>query len=205
MLLLLCTAAFAATPTPAMAIGLAGSGESVLQGGLTDAYPKLAGSFSGEALVSAQLQWPVEVTLELGYRRLSGTTSSGDGSWIWYVPASLLVSGRLDAGAVSVLGGLGPNLVGWEEEGSAAAVPGREDWGVRWGLLLEASVRWHTPWMASPSLDPRHRSGGLDLFVSGGARFSDVADAAADATCHESTCGFDWSAFRLSGGVLLRL
>lgn len=187
----------------ALALGVAGSGEAVMQGGLVAAYPQLGKSLSAEVLASAKLPAPVEITLEVGYRRLSGTTTSGDASWIWYVPVSGVVSGRLDVGSVSLLGGLGPSMVTWQEQASGADVPGRKDWGLRWGVLLETSARYHTPWLSSPSLDPARRGGGLDLFVSAGARFSDVADAAT--ACSASECGFDWSAFRLSGGVLLRL
>ena len=196
-------AATAASPVTHLALGIAGSGESVLQDGLVQRYPSLGRSFSGEVLISAELPWPVEVGLEAGYRRVDGTTTTDTTSWIWYAPVSLVVSGRLDAGPVALLGGVGPSLVAWQEKGSEAAVAGREDWGARWGVVAEASLRYHVPWLP-PSVGGV-RSAALDVFLTGGARFSDVADSAAAQTCHGDTCGFDWSAMRLSGGVLFRL
>ena len=201
--LFLSSALAAPAPVTGLGLGLAGSGEAVMQGGLVDAYPKLSGSFSGEALVTASLRWPVEVGLEVGYRRLSGTNHADESSWIWYAPVSLLVSGRLDMGAVTLLGGAGPALVTWQEKSSSMAVSGRQDWGARWGALVEASGRYHTPWLR-PAYPGAGGPAGLDLFASVGARFSDVADSAASASCHEDVCGFDWSAIRLSGGVLVR-
>ncbi len=185
-------------------LGLALSGEAVTQGGLVDAYPRLGGNVSFEGIAALSWTWPVETTLEVGYRRVEGARSDDSRSWIWYVPASLLVSGRLDVGSVSLLGGLGPSLVLWQEEASESAIAGRLDWGLRWGLLTEASVRWHTTYLR-PSLAQGGRGPqGLDLFVAVGGRISYVADSVAAQDCNGERCGFDWSAARVSGGALIR-
>ncbi len=212
-MILLIASAFAASPAPPapagvreVSVGLLGSAESVMQGGLVDAYPKIGGSFSLEGLVSVQVRGPLEIGLELGYRRLTGQRQDGSSSWIWYAPVSVLASGRLDLGAVSVLGGLGPSMVVWQEQGSPEATTGRQDSGARFGVLVEASARWHTPFLRQPMYLERAgtSAAGLDIFASFGARFSDVADSAAGAGCAEEPCGFDWSALRVGAGVLVR-
>ncbi|MSQ01925.1 MAG: hypothetical protein EXR71_08535 [Myxococcales bacterium] len=209
-MILFVAAALAASATPApwgvreIAVGVAGSGESVFQGGLVDAYPKLGGSLSLEGTVSSHVSGPLELGLELGYRRLTGQRQDGSSSWIWYAPVSLLASGRLDVGAVSVLGGLGPSMVVWQEQGSPEAMTGRQDWGVRFGVLVETSARWHTPFLRQPMYLEGTSAARLDIFASFGARFSDVADSAAASGCREEPCGFDWSAFRVGAGVLVR-
>jgi hypothetical protein len=186
-----------------LAVGGQLAGEAVTQGGLVDAYPRLGGSLSIEGVASMRWTLPIETGLELGYRRIEGSRSDDSTSWIWYVPASLLVSGRLDVGPLALLGGAGPSAVIWREAGSEAAVPGRLDWGVRWGALVEASVRWHTPFLRE-SLALRGRSPtGVDLFVSAGGRFSHVADSVAEQQCNGEPCGFDWSAVRVCGGALV--
>ena len=192
-------------PVRGVALGLSAAGEAITQGGLVDAYPKLSGSLSFEAITSISWRLPIETTLEVGYRRVEGGRSDDSRSWIWYVPASLLVSGRLDVAAISLLAGAGPSVVAWEEEASEAAVAGRLDWGARWGASVEASVRWHTPFLR-PSLSQAGRGGptGLDLFVSAGGRVSHVADSVAQSLCNGEPCGFDWSAARVSGGALVR-
>lgn len=201
---LLIAAASAASPVREFSVGISGSGESILQGGLVEFYPKLSGSFSGEGTLSAATVWPLELSLEVGYRRVSGIATDDADSWIWYVPASLLVSGRMDMGSVSVLGGLGPSMVAWQEKSSTANENGRKDWGVRWGALTEVSVRWHTPYLRPSLRAPEEGPRGLDLFVAFGARFSHVSDAAVAACTDGGDCGFDWSAIRLGGGVLVR-
>ncbi len=208
-MILFLASAFAATPAPSgvreIAVGLVGSGESVLQGGLVDAYPKIGGSLAIEGLVSSHVHGPLEIGLELGYRRLTGERQDGSSSWIWYAPVSLLASGRLDLGAVSVLGGLGPSMVIWQEQGSPEATSGRQDWGARFGVLMETSARWHTPFLRQPMyLEGSASATGLDIFASFGARFSDVADSAGGSGCSEEPCGFDWSALRIGAGVLVR-
>ncbi len=186
------------------ALGASASGEAITQGGLVAAYPKLGGSLALEGIATLSWRLPIETTLELGYRRLEGARSDDTRSWIWYAPTSLLVSGRLDWGAVSLLGGVGPSAVVWQEAGSEVAVPGRLDWGVRWGALVEASVRWHTPYLR-PSLSPGAQGPqGLDLFASFGGRASDVADSVSGTVCNGEPCGFDWSALRVAGGALVR-
>ncbi len=185
-------------------LGAAAAGEAVTQGGLVDAYPRLGGSLSLEAVAALSWTLPIETTLELGFRRVEGGRSDDSRSWIWYVPGSLLVSGRLDLGVVSLLGGAGPSAVLWQEAASDAAVAGRLDWGVRWGLLTEASVRWRTTYLRPTMAQGTGGPQGLDLFVAVGGRFSDVADSAASTDCNGEPCGFDWSAVRLSGGALVR-
>lgn len=205
-MLLLVALASAQTPVALreLALGVGLGGEAVLQGGLVDAYPTLGTGLGVEVGASAALSVPVELSLEVGYRRADGVRRDGSGSWIWYLPVSGLVSGRLDLGTVSLLGGLGPSIVVWQEEGSPEALPGRQDWGARWGLLGEVSVRWHTSFVREPLYAETRTSRGLDLYVSVGSRVSDVADAASAATCAEEPCGFDWSAVRLGAGALFR-
>lgn len=198
------SSALAISPVRELAVGVSATGESVLQGGLVEFYPKLGGSLSGEGIFSLATIWPVEVGLQLGYRRIAGKTSGDDDSWIWYVPATLLASGRLDLGSVSLLGGLGPSIVAWQERASPAEVSDRKDWGARWGLLTEASVRWHSPFLRASLREPSQGPAGIDLFVSMGARFSHVSDAAVDTCTSGEDCGFDWSAIRLGGGALVR-
>ena len=205
MFLALCfSSALAINPVRELAVGVSATGESVLQGGLVEFYPKLGGSLSGEGTFSVASIWPVEASLQLGYRRLSGKTSADDDSWIWYVPATLLVSGRMDLGSVSLLGGLGPSIVAWQERASPRDVGERKDWGARWGLLTEASVRWHSPFLRDSLREPGGRPAGIDLFAAMGARFSHVSDAAVAACTPGADCGFDWSAIRLGGGALVR-
>lgn len=204
MLLLVTFAAAATGALREVAIGIGASGESVLQGGLVDTYPTLATNLSAEITMSAALRAPVELTFQLGYHRADGTLQDGSGSWIWYLPVAGLVSGRLDMGRIAVLAGLGPSLVAWQEKGSPEAVADRLDWGARWGLATELSVRWHSDLVRAPIYEETRTTLGLDIYASVGARISDVADAAATSGCSDEPCGFDWSAARLGVGVLAR-
>lgn len=201
---LLVATAFAATPLVAgIAAGVSGTGEAVLQDGLVRAYEDVGGSFALEGLVTVSSSFPIELTLEVGYRRLAGTLVESDvSSWFWYVPASLVVSGRYDTPSVSVLGGLGPSWVVYAEQPGESAGEARSDAGARPGVLFEVSARWHTgaikPSMHHPDQGPKD----LDVFASAGFRYSDVNDAAT--TCSEPPCGIDLSAFRVSAGAMVR-
>lgn len=205
-MLLLLSLAGAAPPSALreVALGIGASGESIFQGGLVDAYPTLANSLSVQTTVSAALRAPVELTLQVGYHRVEGSFRDGSGSWLWYLPVAGLASGRLDLGRIAILAGLGPSLVAWQEKGSPEAVADRLDWGARWGLATELSVRWHSDLVRDPIYEETRKTLGVDIYASVGARLSDVADAAAESGCAEEPCGFDWSAARLGVGVLAR-
>ncbi len=187
-----------------VAVGAGLSGEAVMQGGLVDAYQNLGGSLSIEAHTHVTLTIPVELSFQVTYRRVEGERTDGSGSWLWYLPIAGLVSGRADFGSLTLLGGLGPTVVTWQEEGSPEAVAGREDWGARWGVLIEGSVRWHTSALRPPIYADTRTNRGLDVYASVGTRMSDVADAAESTGCSDAPCGFDWSAMRLGAGVLVR-
>jgi hypothetical protein len=207
MLLLLATAATAADHAPVeVGFGLSGTGEAVLQDGIVRVYEGMSGSFAAEAVADVSLAIPVDVTLEVGYRRLSGVRIGSDAStWFWYVPISAVILGRLDSGPISLLAGAGPSWVVYAEAPGESSSEERSDSGARPGVLFEASARWRTDWLV-PSMRPGATGPrGLDLFASTGFRYSDVSDAARESnSCAEPPCGLDLSAFRVSAGVMVR-
>ena len=206
--MLFITAALAAEPlVTEIAVGVGASGESVFQDGLRRVYDDAGGSVAAEAIVAARTAWPVEVTLELGFRQLAGTRAGGSASTsLWYAPVSGLLSGRYDAGQVALLLGAGPSWVLYGESPGEVLTTERSDSGARPGLLVEASGRWHTDWVRPSLHHPDQGPRGVDLYLSVGYRYSDVNDAAREAnTCMEAPCGLDLSAARVSAGLALRL
>lgn len=205
--LIFATTALAATPIiSGVGAGVSGTGESMMQDGLVRAYESLGGSFSLEGVLTVSGVLPIEATIEVGYRRVSGTLIGTEtSSWFWYIPATLLVSGRYDTPAVSLLGGLGPSWVIYAEQPGESSGEARSDAGARPGVLFEVSARWHTGAIKRSMHDPDQGPKDLDVFLAAGYRYSDVSDAARDAgTCAEPPCGIDLSAFRLSAGAMVR-
>lgn len=203
MILLLTTLSSAAPLVSAVSAGVSGTGEAIMQDGLVRAYEQLGGSFALEGVVSASTVYPVEATLQVGFRQIGGALIGSDTpSWFWYAPVTLLVSGRYDLPGVSFLAGAGPSWVVYGEAPGESTDEDRSDTGARPGLLFEVSGRWHTgaikPSLHHPDQGPKD----LDVFASAGFRYSDVSDAATG--CSENPCGIDLSAFRLSAGAMVR-
>ena len=188
-----------------VAVGVAGTGEAVFQEALARVYDDMPGSLAAEVVLSARTRWPIEVSMELGFRQLAGTREGGESpTSFWYAPVTVLASGRYDAGSVALLAGLGPSWVAYGESPGEALDVERSDGGARPGVLFEASGRWHSPWLAPSLHHPDEGPRGMDLFLSVGYRYSDVADAARAATCMEAPCGIDLSAARGSAGAMVR-
>lgn len=205
--MLLLNVALAADPAVTeVAVGLGGTGEAVFQEALARVYDDISGSLAAEVVVSARTRWPVEVSMELGFRQLAGTREGGEApTSFWYAPVTLLVSGRYDAGSVALLAGAGPSWVAYGESPGEALDVERSDGGARPGVLFEASGRWHSPWLEPSLHHPDRGPAGLDLYVAVGYRHSDVSDAAREAgSCMEAPCGIDLSAARASVGALVR-
>lgn len=206
--MLIFASALAAEPAVTeVAVGLAANGEAVFQDGLKRVYEDIGGSVGGEIMVSARTRWPVEFSLEGGFRELAGTREGGTAATaLWYAPVSALVSARYDAGQIALLAGAGPSWVLYGESAGEVLDTERSDSGARPGVLFEASGRWHTDWIRPTLHHPEEGPRGLDVFVAFGYRYSDVNDAAREAnTCMEAPCGIDLSAARVSAGLALRL